>query len=98
MRIPTVAGDSSIRTATRIRARSPHPFASPHAVRRILAGPLQSSAHFGCVFRCARSDYHRLMRPGSSVSWYFTDGLFRLFFRQVPPKSCIRRFRRAPPR
>jgi hypothetical protein len=30
----------------------------PHAVRRSLRDPLQSSALFGGVFRCARSDYH----------------------------------------
>ncbi len=35
-------------------------FASPHTVRSSLDHPLQSSARFGCVFRCARSEYHRL--------------------------------------
>ena len=34
--------------------------ASPHAVRRSLTDPLQSSALFGGVFGCTRSVYHRL--------------------------------------
>lgn len=44
----------------RMRASGPHPFASPHTVRRSLADPRQSSALFGGVFRCARADYRRL--------------------------------------
>jgi hypothetical protein len=35
-------------------------FASPHTVRSSLDHPLQCSARFGSVFRCARSEYHRL--------------------------------------
>jgi hypothetical protein len=35
-------------------------FASPHTVRSSLDQPLQSSVRFGSVFRCARSEYHRL--------------------------------------
>ena len=35
-------------------------FASPHTVRSSLDQPLQSSARFGSVFRCARSEYHLL--------------------------------------
>jgi hypothetical protein len=35
-------------------------FASPHTVRSSLDKPLQSSGRFGSVFRCARSEYHRL--------------------------------------
>ena len=58
--MPTVADDNSIRTTTRMRASGPHPFASPHPVRRTLTGPRQSSALFGGVSRCARLDYHRL--------------------------------------
>ena len=58
--MPTVADDNSIRTTTRMRASGPHPFASPHTVRRTLADPRQSSALFGGLSRCARSDCQHL--------------------------------------
>jgi hypothetical protein len=35
-------------------------FASPHTVRSNLDHPLQCSARFGIVFRCASSEYHHL--------------------------------------
>src|SRR4029077_17983329 len=62
--LPSLATTCSNRSSGRgdeVRApRCGGRFASPHAVRRSLTDPLESSALFGGVFRCVRLDYHRL--------------------------------------
>jgi hypothetical protein len=61
--------NASLPTSLQLHARKVDParqgalgsrFASPHTVRSSLDHPLQSPARFGSVFRCARSEYHRL--------------------------------------